>query len=446
MNEVMTSPSSTLELATFAARLRLSDLSEGARNTARWGILDAAACAVAGVDEPVAVAVRDLLRSEAPTGPCTLWGTEQTASMTGAALANGVAAHALDFDDVCWAMNAHPSTVLAPTALAVGEATGASGADVLRAYCVGFEVAGRVGEALGRSHYEAGWHPTATIGTLGAAVVAGTLLGLDAGALARAIGIACSEAAGTRMNFGTDTKPLHAGLAARAGVTAAELARRGVTARVDGIEAHLGFAELHHGASRHVRVERERECLVDPGIEHKPYPSCRFTHRIIEAVVRLRERHPGRTPASVTCTMDPLARQILAYPHATTALEAKFSAPFSVALAWLGGAPTVETFRDARVAAPDVLRIAERVRAVDGSPASETVEMVFEDGTRDTETVTLPLGHPRRPLSREQHLGKAHACTEPRLGSDRARRAIASLERLDELPDVRTLLADLRSR
>lgn len=440
----MPESSPTARIVELASSLKLSDIGEQARQAARWGMLDAVACAIAGTDEHVAACARDWLRADRPLGPCTVWGTAQTSSPAGAALANAAAAHALDFDDVCWAMNAHASAVLAPTALVMGEATSATGADVLRAYCVGFEIAGRIGETVGRSHYEAGWHPTATIGTLGATAVAGALLGLGADAFRHAFGIACSEAAGTRMNFGTDTKALHAGFAAQAGIAAAELASRGVTARPDGLEATMGFIELYQGSSVLVRIERERACLVDPGIEHKPYPSCRFTHRAIEAVARIRERHPGRLPLSMTCTMDPFARRILIYPCARTALEAKFSLPWCVALTWLEGAPTVETFRDDRVGQPDVEELAARVRVVDGSAESETVEAVFDDGTRDAETVALPLGHPRRPLSREQHLRKVHHCMAPRLGDDRMCRVAAAFERLEDVPDVRNLIADLR--
>lgn len=440
----MTARSPTADLAELASSLRLSDFSAAARHAARWGMLDAVACAVAGVDEHVATRVRDWLATDRPSGPCTVWGTGQTSSSAGAALANGTAAHALDFDDVCWAMNGHPSVVLAPAALTVGEAIDASGADVLCAYGVGFEVAARIGEAVGRPHYEAGWHPTSTLGTLGATAVAAALLGLDAEALTRAFGLACSEAAGTRLNFGTDGKPLHAGLAAQAGITAAELARRGVTARTDALEAPMGFASLYQGASARVRTERDRERLIEPGIEHKPYPSCRFTHRIIEAVVRLRDRHPGQSPESLTCRMDPFARRILIYPRATSALEAKFSMPWCAALTWLEGPPTIETFRPERVLRDEVEQLAARVAVLDGSPASESVEVAFADGTSDTETITLPLGHPARPLSRVQHLGKVHACLSPRLGDERAHRVISHFERLEDAPSIRTVLAELR--
>ena len=189
-------------------------------------------------------------------------------------------------------MNGHPTVPLLPAAFALAEAGGCTGEQLLRAYVVGFEVEARLGQALGRPHYERGWHATSTLGVFGATAASGVLLGLDAGALRRAFGIAVSRASGTRANFGTDTKPLHAGLAARAGLEAAQLAQRGVTAREDALEMDMGLADLYGG-----RVPFELPSLDDgfalerPGVELKPYPSCRFTHRAIDAVLSLREKH-----------------------------------------------------------------------------------------------------------------------------------------------------------
>jgi 2-methylcitrate dehydratase PrpD len=183
---------------------------------------------------------------------------------------------------------------------------------------------------------------------------------------------------------------------------------------------------------------------TSPGIEHKPYPSCRFTHRVIEAVARLRERHAGSKPVSLTCTMDPFARKILIHPRATSGLEAKFSMPWCAALTWLDGPPTLDTFRHDRVRQPDVAEFAERVHVVDGSTESETVEVTFADGTCDDETITLPLGHPLRPLSRQQHLRKLHACMDPCLSIERAERVTTALEHVDEVSSIRSVLAQLR--
>jgi 2-methylcitrate dehydratase PrpD len=142
--------------------------------------------------------------------------------------------------------------------------------------------------------------------------------------------------------------------------------------------------------------------------------------------------------------MDPFARKILIYPRAEDGLQAKFSMPWCAALAFLDGDPAIETFRDERVRRADVEELARRVRVIDESVGSESVDVVFEDGVKDTETVTLPLGHPKRPLSRDQHLRKVRTCIEPRLGSERAESVIDAFERLEEMADVRDLLARVR--
>jgi 2-methylcitrate dehydratase PrpD len=270
------------------------------------------------------------------------------------------------------------------------------------------------------------------------------LLRLDAETLARAFGVASSLSAGTRLNFGTDAKPLHAGFAAANGIAAAELAARGATARIDALEAAMGFAELHGGRPPRIRTDRDRFCLVDPGIEHKPYPSCRFTHRIIEATARLRARHPGASPVRVECHMDAFAREILIYPDARSALEAKFSAPYCVALAWLHGAPEVATFTDERVLRDDTRALAARVQVVDGGKETESVKVFFGDGSEDRESIALPLGHPARPLSGEAHAAKVLSCLRTRLDEAPAARVMASLEGVAAIPDIRAVTRDLR--
>lgn len=425
-------------LAHFATTTRLDDVPTPARQAACWAMLDAIACALAGYAEPVAERVRAFVQGERAAGTVAIWGDRSGTSATGAALANGTAAHALDFDDVCWAMNAHPSCVLTAAAMAVAESTGASGAALLHAYVVGFEAEARLGEAMAGRHYETGWHPTATLGTFGATMAAGVLLDLSEERLRAALGIACSLAAGTRLSFGTDTKPLHAGRAAESGVTAALLAARGVTATPDGLEGRMGFMDLYAGQGGAIRTDLDRFALLDPGIEHKPYPSCRFTHRVIEAVGRIRARN-GREPQRIVCTVNPFSREILRYASAETGLEAKFSMQTCAALAWLDGIPGPETFRDARVTRDDVRRMASRVELVDGAASEESVAITFAGGSVDQETIALPLGHPERPIPEADHLAKIRTCSEARLSKSAARELVDSMTHLESVPDVRVL-------
>ncbi len=432
--------SATAAAAAFVRRLELRDVPESVLRTARAGVLDALACAVAGREERVSRAVREWVWDEGSAGSAGVWGSGVRSSAARAALANGTAGHALDFDDVNWSMNGHPTVPLLPAVLAVAESRGLSGAEALAAYVAGFEVQGRIGEALSISHYERGWHPTGTLGVLGASVAAGRLLGLDEPGLRRALGIACSQAAGSRMNFGTDTKPLHAGLAAQAGVTAAELAARGVTAREDGLEADMGLADLYDGV-RPLALPRLGEpfALEHPGLELKPYPSCRFTHRIIDAVLELRARLPGAEVASIECGLVPLAHKILIYRKPENGLQAKFSAAYCVAVAWLDGWPRLEAFGDARVRRDDVQALLRRVELLDASGREEQVTLQLADGSRHSERVRLARGHPERPLSEAERLQKVRDCMEPAFGAARVERLVETVERLESLDDVREL-------
>src|SRR6185295_8607308 len=175
----------------------------------------------------------------------TLWATHAGTSMAEAAFVNGVFGHALDFDDVQASVHGHPSTTMIPAAIAVGEAVNASGKDVLAAYALGLEVSGKLGIAFGSGHYQRGWHATATTGVFGTAAVAARLLKLDVTQLRNALGLAASQAAGLLRNFGTMTKPFHAGHAARCGVQSALLARAGFTADTSIFDGKDGFLRVY---------------------------------------------------------------------------------------------------------------------------------------------------------------------------------------------------------
>lgn len=216
----------------------------GATNTARlWArhaLLDWAAVTVAGSREPLAA----MLVGEfgAASGPCTIVATGRRAAPHDAALVNGATGHALDYDDVNFMMHGHPTAPVAPVALALGEALGKTGCQVIDAFIAGTEVECRIGAMAGYGHYDKGFHATGTMGTFGAAAAASHLLGLNAQQTANALGMAATQAAGLKSMFGTMTKPFHAGKAAMNGLMAARLAARGFTAATDGIETAQGFA------------------------------------------------------------------------------------------------------------------------------------------------------------------------------------------------------------
>src|SRR5437773_8015741 len=212
-----------------------------ARQRAAIALRDTVGVILAGAPEAAARIIRRTLVSESQ-GNCRVLGTAERASASDAALANGVAGHAHDYDDMCFVSMAHPSCALVPSILAAGELTSASGSAVLDAYIVGFEVECRLGLIMNPRHYhERGWHCTSSIGTLGAAAAAARLLRLDATSTVHALGIAASTACGLKENIGSMVKPLHAGMAARNGLMAARLAKAGFLASERSIDRPQGY-------------------------------------------------------------------------------------------------------------------------------------------------------------------------------------------------------------
>jgi len=232
--------------------------------------------------------------AEAP-GPCTLFGTDRKTSALDAALVNGTASHALDYDDFSQPLGGHQSVPLVAPLMAVAEQRGLSGAKLVESYVVGVETEIRLARAVNFHHYDKGWHPTATLGVFGAAAAVGHLIGLDEAALSVALAIAASCAAGVKANFGTMVKPLHVGHCARDGVLAALLAEAGYDANPAAIEHKQGFLNAFNGPGRY-EAERIFEDwanpleVISPTMGLKQFPCCGSTHPAIAAMLALRER------------------------------------------------------------------------------------------------------------------------------------------------------------
>jgi 2-methylcitrate dehydratase PrpD len=446
---------SSRRLAEFAVATRLADCPPEALAAVRRAALDTIGVTLAGVGEPVARIVRRVVRAEGTLPLCTIVGTRLRAAATGAALANGAAGHAHDFDDTNFALMGHPSVPLLAAGLAAAEAEAADGAAVALAYIVGFEVAAAIGAAVNPVHYERGWHATSSIGSLACAVAVAKILGLDVEATERALGIAASLASGLKENFGSMTKPFHAGHAARNGVWAAWLAREGLTASATALDGPQGYLAAFGGAG-HLGPSLDelgrRWHLLESGIAVKPYPSCALTHSAIDALIELRARH-GLDPEQISQVEVGVTRvvpTVLIHPRPITALERKFSMEFCAAAALADGAVTLQTF-DEGPPNPAVEKLMSRVAmAVDPAlPADRAghawtrVSLRLADGRVLASAPRGARGHPDQPLPDEALRAKFLACATRALPLPEAEAIAEQLGAFEAIPDIRALTARL---
>jgi|SRR5882762_4394636 len=447
--------SATTRLAEFTVKTSLEDCPTEALARVRLAALDTLGVMLAGVSEPAARAVREVARAEGGTPLATVVGTRLVTAPGWAALANGAAGHAHDFDDTNFALMGHPSVPLLATALAAGEAEMADGRAVALAYIVGFEVSTALGRALNPEHYTRGWHATSSIGTLGCAAAAARLLRLDVTQTRHALAIAASHASGLKENFGSMTKPYHAGHAARSGLLAAQLAREGLTASETALEGKQGYVAAFGGGGLEPALDELGRTwqLLASGIAVKPYPSCALTHSAIDALLELRARHglrPGDI-ASVEVGVNRVVPDVLVHGHPTTALERKFSMQFCAAAALGIGRVDLGSFEDGPVHDPGVRRLMERVAMVvdpalpDGleQHAWTRVTVRLGNGTTHASPPRGARGHPDAPLSREALFAKFLDCATRALPRDEAEDVAAELEHLEDIPDIRALTSRL---
>ncbi len=444
-------------ISRFAEFVSSVDVPATARAAARDAVQDTVGVALAGAGEPAARIVQRVARADGGPGACSVLGTDRTAGPTWAALANGTAAHALDFDDMCWVSLAHPSAPLVAAGLAAGEAAEASGRALLDAYVVGFEVEAALGAVMNPAHYEQGWHCTSTIGTIGAAAAAARVLGLDAEATGRALSIAASEACGLKENFGTMVKPLQGGLAARNGVLAALLARESFTASEQAVDGPQGFLVAMRSAGRDPseaidRLGRRWE-IVEGGITVKLYPSCAATHPTIDTLIDLRREH-AIDPAGVEAVaidVDPVTPTVLIHARPATGLEGKFSLHYCAAAALAFGRVGIDTFEPAAMRSPGVARLVPRVtmRADDrlgreSPPLTEARVTLRLSGGRTLErSVRGARGYPARPASRAERDGKFTTCARRAVSLGAVEAALDFLRALDAAATVRDLAVRL---
>ena len=435
----------TQALAAFTAGLRHDGVPPAARQEARRAIADCLGGALAGADDDV---TRIAAAAQAHAdGTCTLWGSTLRADVGDAALVNGCAAHAHALDDTHESLRGHPSAPVVPAILAVGELVDASGDDLVTAYIAGVEAAGRLGRSVNDRHSQLGWHTTCTLGAVGAAAACAWLLRLDAARTAHALGIAASMAGGLRVNFGTMTKALHAGLAAQHGVLAARLAAGGMTASPVALEGHEGFLHLFcddsRDAARALQGLGQTFEVLAPGIVYKQYPTCSLMHALIDMVLQARaEGHLAPADGlELRCAISQRlqgARGQEDWP--ASGLAAKFHVEYCVAVAAQEGTQGIADFTDAALQRRGLRELARSVQVApdqDFPPGNgDFAELAVLHGGREVfrQRQAKPQGHPSMPLTAAQHDAKFLACAAPALGEQRARALIGQLKAPQLLP------------
>jgi 2-methylcitrate dehydratase PrpD len=354
----------TADLAERAASFDGRTLRPEQVERVRQCALDWIGVTVAGAQDPVGRALQAVAAAEAAGPHSTVIGTRLRTGPQSAALANGTASHAHDYDDISFWMHGHPSVVVASAVFALAEARRLSGAEVVAALAAGYEIGSRVGLAVGTGHYVAGWHSTGTIGTFGAAAGAGRALGLDADAMERALGLAATQAAGLKVSFGSMAKPLHGGRAAAAGVLAALLAEQGFTAPRGAIEAPQGFA-----VTQAPGFDPERPDVVMDGrlglesISFKKHPACGATHATIDALQSAFADHDlaGDDVEHVRLRVTQYMLDICCIEDPETGTEGMFSVRHAGALVLAGRTTGLDGFTDDAVHDPAVVAARERL-------------------------------------------------------------------------------------
>ncbi len=415
---------------------------------AKQCILDWLGVTMAGYTESLAVILREQALEDGGASQATLVGSGERVSAAQAALVNGAASHALDFDDVHIGMSGHPTVPVLPAVLALAERTGASGGDVIAAFVAGFEMECRIGAYVMPGHYQRGFHATGTLGAFGAAAACAHLLGLDTERWGHALGIAGAQAAGLKSMFGTMCKPLHAGKAAQNGLNAALLAARGFTSNPAVIETEQGFGATQAPS---VSVERALAGLGDDlainGVLFKYHAACYGTHETIENLLVLREL-PDVTPEAVESIELRVPRGHLAMcniQEPATPLEGKFSLRFTAAMALADGDLSERAFTPARVADPRFTSLRDRVTVVPHSGdhfegGSETVLRLRSGAVHRRQT---DLNVPASDLDRQwQRLGtKFLTLAIPVVGPTQARLIVDAVQSFDHHDQVRDLVA-----
>ena len=457
----------TEKIAGFIVETDYEDIPRDAVEKAKRTALDCMGVALAGVAEPVSQTITGYVTKFGGPSQASLFGAGLKVSVQDAALANGVIAHALDYDD-CGVKIGHPSVLVLPAVLSLGEHLGASGRDILTAYILGLEIEGKMALHADFKLMQARLNHQTWYGSIGAAAACAKLLRLDVPKTRMALGIGANFACGLSANHGSMAGAMAAGNACRNGVIAALMAQEGVTANPDIIEAKNGFYDTLVGRD-HYDAERMADGLGNPfyiespGIGLKKYPSCYHTHRALDGVFQLLGEHrlSDKDIAEVDVGTSERAMRVLSFSEPATPYQAKFSMPYCIAAAVVDHQVTLDTFTAHKMEDRGIVEARKKVHLsfpdipvwpglADVGPDTEfvgnPVTIRTTDGQSYSARVDIPRGDPALPLTDNELLAKYRDCGRSQLRRDDIERSVDVILGLEKVRDIGTLMATLGSQ
>lgn len=444
----------------FIVETKIEDLPNEAIRAVKWAIMDCISVSVCGAGDSAGKIAKKYISDVAAPGPCHVISMSKTTYPTMAAFANGVMSHILDADDTEWDWIGHPSAVIVPTILAMSEYVDAPGEETLLAYAIGYEIAARIGIVCGSDHYNLGWHNTSTIGAFATCAAAARLMKLSLEECEMALSICASLACGIQGNFGTHTKALHAGVAARNGIEAVLLSRNGFEGNLNIFQGLFGFCSLF-GAGKEYDINAvtiahpftEEWRIVTPGLVIKPYPCCTSAHPTIDAMRAMKTKHRLSVNQieriELETSTEVFANLACHVPH--NDIEAKFSLEYCVARVLLDGDICIDQFlnnasQDKTVQAL-MRKIIYKQPVVSGFGLPQRIAIFMKDGgvIRTELEMSRAKGQADNPFTLEDLKAKCRGYLNNSLSESEIERFFNAIISLDSGSTIKDVFASLQS-
>ena len=446
----------TSNVSEFIVNLSYNKIEKQTISYAKKAILDTIGVAIGGSNTEASTLLTNFIGNFKDKEESSILGKDsfQTSSLN-AALVNGFRAHVLDYDDVYPEMSGHPSAPLVSAIISLGEKEEISGEKFLEAYVTGFEIQSRLAEVIFPEHDKKGWHSTSTTGVMGAAAASAKILNLNLEEVNVALGIAGSLACGLRQNFGTMTKPLHAGNASKNGIFASLLAQKGFTAYEDILDATYGYCKVFSG-KEDINYEKWSKSfgrplvLSLPNVGLKKYPSCFATHQALDAILSLLSENDFvyENIKEVRCETAPRFLRVLSYHSPDTEVEAKFSMEYCIARAIIDKKLGLEQFTLAKIQDPQVKELETRIKFIvhpqqqnEEGFGFTSVTVILKNGDHLNKKIVKPSGSPINTITKDALLLKYLDCTKNVLPQHNIDQSLEYLENLEKLDSIKKLIS-----